>query len=93
MTRLLSPAEARSSADAPSLSDPATTAAGPSGVCVRTLQLELEELRREVAALQVQRRRDLATARGLGEALQAVRRGAMALREENEELRREARRR
>lgn len=48
----------------------------------------LAELEREVAELRTQRRRDLATARGLGEALQALRTGALALRTENDELRR-----
>jgi len=52
-------------------------------------QQELAALRREVAQLRTLRQRDLATARGLGEALQALRRGAMALRAENEDLRRQ----
>ncbi|CAB4901122.1 unannotated protein [freshwater metagenome] len=53
------------------------------------LQRQLIDLQREVAELRTQRRRDMATARGLGEALQAIRSGAMALRAENEDLRRQ----
>lgn len=53
------------------------------------LQRQLVELQLEVAELRTQRRRDMATARGLGEALQAIRSGAMALRAENEDLRRQ----
>lgn len=53
------------------------------------LRQELADLQREVVSLRTQRQRDMATARGLGEALQALRRGAMALRTENEDLRRQ----
>jgi hypothetical protein len=55
----------------------------------RELRRQVAELEREVQALRVDRQRDMATARGLGEALQAIRRGAMALRRENEDLRRQ----
>lgn len=92
MTRLLTPAEAPSPADARPLCVPDALPTDPPVGSVHALQREVADLRREVAALHVQHRRDLATARGLGEALQAIRRGAMALRAENEELRREARR-
>ncbi|WP_026910607.1 hypothetical protein [Patulibacter minatonensis] len=60
----------------------------PQATSVQALRQEVESLRREVTALRIQRQRDMATARGLGEALQSLRRGALALRQENEELRR-----
>jgi uncharacterized coiled-coil DUF342 family protein len=53
------------------------------------LRRQVVELQREVSELRTQRRRDMATARGLGEALQALRTGAMSLRAENEDLRRQ----
>lgn len=90
MSRLLAPAEDLAPVDARPLVVPGAPSTEPTIVSVRALQREVADLRREVEALRLQRRRDLATARGLGEALQALRRGAMALRTENEELRREA---
>lgn len=51
-------------------------------------QAEIVALRRELATLRALRQRDQATARGLGVSLQQLRRGALALRAENEELRR-----
>lgn len=77
-------------ATCPSLASEAVAVAPSSGGDrVHALQAEVEALRREVVVLRTQRQRDLATARGLGEALQALRRGAMALRTENEDLRRQ----
>ncbi|MDO9410735.1 hypothetical protein [Patulibacter sp.] len=52
------------------------------------LEQQVAALQREIVDLQTQRRRDMATARGLGEALQSLRDGTMALRAENEDLRR-----
>lgn len=52
------------------------------------LRAELVALRHELSTLRALRQRDQATARGLGVSLQQLRRGALALRAENEELRR-----
>lgn len=70
-----------------SSASPATAAAATPTII--GLQQQLADLQREVVSLRTQHQRDLATTRGLGEALQALRRGALALRTENEELRRQ----
>lgn len=89
MSRLLTPVQDRASLDARPVPAPDGPAPAPPVTDAPSRDQELEQLRREVQSLRLQHRRDLATARGLGEALQAIRRGAMALRTENEELRRE----
>jgi hypothetical protein len=67
----------------------------PSGVSPELVDSDPEQLRAEIVALRHElstlralRQRDQATARGLGVSLQQLRRGALALRAENEELRR-----
>jgi hypothetical protein len=54
----------------------------------RDLEDEVLALQREIATLRSLRQRDQAMARGLGVSLQELRRGALALRADNEELRR-----